>query len=167
MTFWLGFIFGVLAMWLLIGLALTAWLIRSLKGGSIAAVLLPLLLAGCAGQWLVVNAASYHKDRDKGYNERNAGVGVEQPIGADARLIAGTYRNSHRRQSWYAGVQWTPLQLGGLHLGGAAGAVTGYEPGKPSPLLTPVIAYETRTWGVNLLPFDGAVVGLQFKLRFE
>lgn len=166
-TFWLGFVFGVLAVWLLIGLALSAWLIYSLKGCSLAVVLLPLLLAGCAGNWLVLTTASYHENRERGYNERNPGVGIEHQVSADVRAMAGTYRNSHDRQSAYAGAQWTPLKAGGFSFGAAAIAASGYEKDRLVLFAAPMLSYETGRWGVNLLPATKSVIGLQVKLRIE
>lgn len=163
--FWLGVLVGFALAWLLIGLVLTAWLAWSLRRVA-AATAASVALAGCAGNWLVITAASYHENRARGYNERNPGVGVEHPLGENVRAIGGMYRNSHDRDTLYAGAQWTPIKAGGFAFGGAAIAATGYEDGRAVLFAAPLLSYETRHWGVNLLPFHKSVVGLQFKLRF-
>jgi len=125
-----------------------------------------LALTGCAGNWLVLTAASYHENRERGYNERNLGLGLEVPMREDVRAIGGTYRNSHDRQSWYAGGQWTPIKLGGLSIGAAAVAASGYEDNRLSLFAAPMVSYEARGWGINLTPFHTSVIGLQFKAQF-
>jgi len=125
-----------------------------------------LALPGCAGNWLVLTAASYHENRERGYNERNLGLGLEIPVHDEVRAIGGTYRNSHDRQSWYAGGQWTPLKLGGLSIGAAAITASGYEEDRLSLFAMPMISYEARGWGINLMPFHKSVTGLQFKAKF-
>lgn len=166
MSFWAGIVVGFLLAWLLIGMALTAWLMWSLKGIASASAL-SIVLSGCAGNWLVITAASYHRDRERGYNERNLGVRIEHPLGEDVRAIGGAYRNSNDRDTVYAGAQWTPLKAGGFAFGAAAAAATGYEHGRAVLLVAPMLSYETRHWGINLLPLHTEVLGLQFKLRFQ
>lgn len=169
MTFWLGFILGALAAWLLIGLALTAYLISSLKSAGWLAVVLPLLLAGCSGNFLVVSAASYHEDRSKPYNESHNIVALQIPINEEWRLVGGQYENSLYQPSRFAAAMWLPIRGEHWRVGAMAGAVDGYDPddrSKPVALASPVIAYERRKWGLEFLPFNGDVLTLLLKLRF-
>lgn len=128
------------------------------------------LLSGCAGTpWLILGAASYHRDRDRGYEERHELLALEVPFGEDWRGVAGRFPNSRDRPSRFAAVMWLPEHRGRWHLGGLAGFVDGYDPADPSKLefvTSPVIAYERRHWGVECYPFDLSVVTVLFKLRF-
>lgn len=167
MTFFLGIVVGFLLAWLLLGLALTAWLMWSLRRIA-AAGAASIALSGCAGTWLVVGAVSDHKD-DKPYNERHKMLIVQVPINDEWRLVAGGYENSKYRSSRLAAAMWLPLGNERWRLGGMAGAVDGYDKhdrSKQDPIATPVIAYERRHWGLDFLPFNGDVKTLLFKLRF-
>jgi hypothetical protein len=128
-----------------------------------------LALSGCAGTWLVVGAVSYHRDRDTPYNERHNMIALQVPINEDWRAVAGRYENSKYRMSRVAAAMWIPVCRGNFRFGGMAGAVDGYDPddrSKRDPILTPVITYERRHWGLEFLPFNGDVYTLLFKLRF-
>jgi hypothetical protein len=167
-TFLLGFVLGVLAVWLLIGLALTAWLIWSLRR-VVAAGAGALVLSGCAGSWLVVGGVSYHKDRDTPYNESHEMIAVQVPLSETVRAAAGRYENSKYRTSRFAAATWLPVRRGNFHFGGMVGGVDGYDRddrSKRDLLLTPVLAYERRKWGLEFLPFNGEVLTLLLKLRF-
>lgn len=125
-----------------------------------------------AEDWLVMSATSYHLATTEHYNQRNLGIGWEHATGYDRlALIGGVYDNSFHRRSAYAGVAWTPLALGPLHLGVAAGGVTNYRPYLVQPLVLPVAQLELKGWGANLgyapkLKDGVAVLGLQLKWRF-
>lgn len=129
-----------------------------------------------AESWLVASIASYHVKRGD-YCEVNPGIGFEQSILKDTRLVAGTYQNSLCHPSNYIGVSWTPFTFANWRGGAAFIAITGYEENKAkrgskvlfAPL--PTLSYEGARWGANfiILPpyreFHGAL-GLQVKFRF-
>lgn len=77
--------------------------------------------AACA---LTIAGISYHFDRRQQWNERNPGAGVEC-----RNLVAGYYRNSYHRDTWYAGYAWRPraLTLGPVRAGLIGGVTTGYD----------------------------------------
>jgi len=70
----------------------------------------------------------------EGMNNFNPGVYAR----LDNGLTAGTYYNSHRRQSFYAG--YTIETVGKISLALTGGVVTGYA--KTMPLLVPSVAYK-------------------------
>lgn len=72
-----------------------------------------------------LHIAAYHAE--PGYNDSTPGVGLLCPITDDWRLAAGTYYNSLRTQSVYAGAAWQPVRLGPVKTGVFAGVVTGYR----------------------------------------
>ena len=76
----------------------------------------------CAPQ---VHVAALHAEA--GYNGSTPGVGLLCPIAANTRLAVGTYRNSLRKQTNYAGVVWQPLHAGPIRVGAMAGVMTGYQ----------------------------------------
>lgn len=73
------------------------------------------------------HVAAYHADA--GYNNDTPGAGVLCALSPDVRLAAGTYFNSIRKQSAYAGAAWQPWGVGPLRVGAYAGVVTGYRAG--------------------------------------
>ena len=88
-------------------------------------------LAQPADQQLVLHGLSYHlhdRPNGKAWNQLNAGVGLRQDWRAGLSTQAGVYRNSLGRSSLYGLVDYTPLALGPLRMGGFAGLVTGYSP---------------------------------------
>lgn len=88
------------------------------------------VLAQPTGQHLVLHGLSYHlhqRPSGKAWNELNAGVGLRQDWGNGLSTQAGLYRNSIDRSSLYGLVDYTPLALGPLRLGGFAGLATGYS----------------------------------------
>jgi hypothetical protein len=128
-----------------------------------------LALPGCAGNWLVVGAASYHRDRDTPYNENHDMVALQVPINEDWRAVAGRYENSKYRMSRFAAAMWLPVCRGNFRFGALAGGVDGYDPddrSKRDLILTPVLTYERRHWGLEFLPFNGDVYTVLFKLKF-
>lgn len=117
---------------------------------------------------VAVTVASIHFP-DRGFNQRNPGLGVE----CDARdwaIGAGEYRNSYRRTTVYAIGAWLPLHLGGWSFGAAVGPATGYR----IPVLGGLMArYRSASpIGMNLLlapPAEkngSAMLGLQLTYRF-
>lgn len=128
--------------------------------------------------WLNAGGVSYHFDRNKSFNEKNAGLGLEYRINENASVAVGQYKNSVWSDTRYASLAWTPLHYGIARVGVLTGLADGYpnmRHGDVFPLITPFIAIEGRRVGVNLMvipsiasrkvTIDGAVV-LQFKIRF-
>lgn len=79
----------------------------------------------------MVHSISHHtQPRPNGgnWNENNAGIALRYALNSSVSAQAGVYRNSINRSSAYALVDWTPLEVGPLLLGGFAGSVTGYSP---------------------------------------
>jgi len=76
--------------------------------------------------WLTSGFLSHHFKRDAGYNERNYGLGAELQFDQTNAMAAGVYRNSVRQTTHYLHFVWTPLELGPLRLGAAAGIIDGY-----------------------------------------
>ncbi len=147
----------------------------------IAAIAAPVAASAATTFSLDVNLASYHLERwaRHSLNQRNLGAGITANFNRDWSVSAGWYRNSYRRGSAYALVNWTPLHLplrGGWSL--AAGATAGLDSGyRTDELATePVVAaalVQLRApsgWSVNLtgVPNDGpgrsGFVGAQFSL---
>jgi hypothetical protein len=82
------------------------------------------MISDCAIQ---LHVAAYHAE--PGYNNDTPGIGALCPINGDWSLAAGTYFNSVRKQSAYAGAAWQPLKLGPVKAGLYGGLVTGYSEG--------------------------------------
>ena len=72
-----------------------------------------------------LHIAAYHAE--PGYNNATPGIGALCPINGDWSLAAGTYFNSLRQQSVYAGAAWQPVRLGPVKAGLYGGGVTGYR----------------------------------------
>ena len=123
--------------------------------------------------WLNVGGFSRHFDRQAGHNENNFGLGIEYRTSPEIAYMAGSYRNSVRKNTHFAAVNWQPWTMGGFKLGAAVGVMNGYPAmnrGGNFFAALPMATYEGRRFGVNvgLIPsmkdVDGAVV-VQFKLR--
>lgn len=119
--------------------------------------------------WLVISGASHHFGPGK-YNETNTGLGVEINVNEDLSVLAGGYRNSYEKESYYLGAGYTPIRIGQIRLGAVAGLFTGYVK-KVTPVAMGLIAWEGNKYGLNLLylpkyrDFDG-LVAAQLKVRF-
>jgi hypothetical protein len=117
--------------------------------------------------WVSVTLASYHAERDRGYNEINYGAGIESALPWDKwRVAGGFYRNSYYRTTWYAlGVReiWT---AGRWKLGVALGGATGYTRGRINLVAAPIAAWEGDRYGITVFPLTPKVIGLQVKMRF-
>ncbi len=125
--------------------------------------------------WLNVGGFSRHFDRQAGHNENNVGLGLEYRTSDEFSFMAGSYRNSVRKNTTYAAVNWQPLSMGSFKLGAAVGLMNGYPAmnrGGTFFAALPMATYEGRRFGVNLglIPsmkdVDGAVI-LQFKVRLN
>lgn len=123
--------------------------------------------------WINFGGVSYHFDRDRGFNEKNFGIGLEYEFNKDWSLAVGQYKNSIDRTSHYAAVAYTPFHAGNFSFGAAAGTVDGYyfRNGGFIPMAMPMATYETKHFGVNALYVPkmkdiSSVVGVQFKVKF-
>jgi hypothetical protein len=89
----------------------------------------------CAGTWrLDLNMASYHTEAwaRRTLNQRNPGLGVAWQADRTWAIAGGAYWNSYRRETVYALIEWTPVQIGADHgwhvdAGLAGGLVSGYR----------------------------------------
>jgi hypothetical protein len=128
--------------------------------------------------WLNPGIYSQHFDTSKGLRNNNIGFGAEVLLAKDHLLMAGSFINSNRARTHYAGYEWRPLhwQLAGLNVGAgiAVGAFDGYPNYRDgawfiAPL--PLLYIEGKRFGANLalIPtianrFDGAIA-IQVKVR--
>ncbi len=125
--------------------------------------------------WVNVGGFSSHFNREKGYNEQNAGIGIEYAFHSSASVMVGSYYNSLRKQTTYAAVNWQPITIGPVKVGAALGVMDGYpaiQRGGTFFAALPMATYESKVVGVNfgVIPtmnnVDGAVI-LQFKFRIN
>lgn len=121
--------------------------------------------------WAVATIGSYHFNRDKAYNERNFGLGVEYGMTENTRFVAGFYDNSKYKHTNYVGAVWTPINLGGFTRAGLVGmCATGYADNVMCAPI-PTITLEGRRFGANFViaptfkDVDGAIA-LQLKVKF-
>lgn len=125
--------------------------------------------------WLSPGFLSHHFDRSAGFREDNIGIGVEVDLPRRQAMVqAGSFINSDRLRSHYAGGAWSPIALGPLRLGVYAGAFDGYRlmrNGGWFLAALPMLSYRGDRIGGNLtvIPnygdkLHGAIVG-QILLR--
>lgn len=128
--------------------------------------------------WLNPGVYSHHFDSDKGLRNNNIGFGAEAMLSDNHVLMAGSFVNSNRARTRFAGYQWRPLhwKISGVDVGAgiAISAFDGYPNYRNgawfvAPL--PMLSIEGRYLGANLslIPtvanrFDGAFA-IQVKLR--
>ncbi len=94
----------------------------------------PICIATAAGAaepeavavWVSPGLWSYHFDRSAGYREDNWGPGLQLDLGRETALVGGSFVNSDRARSHYAGVLWQPWALGPVRLGAFGLAMDGY-----------------------------------------
>ena len=137
--------------------------------GALAASFLLSHSKAHADTWLSATVASYHGNRDRGYNERNYGLGFEHDRSATTRWAAGFYENSHYRTTVYGGLLWLPVQAGPFRFGVLGSVATGYTHAVTVVPL-PTIAVESRHFGANIgivpsLHRSIGVIGLQLKAK--
>lgn len=135
---------------------------------------------GSSQIWLTTGFRSYHFKRDAGYNENNAGIGLEWRFNPKQAVVVGGYDNSVRRNSRYLHYVWTPINLDPIRLGAAAGIIDGYpdmNKGKLAFSLIPVASLHFKIFsheaGLNLVYIptvtqrvDGSLA-LQLKIRLK
>src|SRR3989304_277178 len=129
------------------------WALTFILGFGCALIFWPKPAQAAEQDWLSATLGSRHANRDRDYNEFNYGIGIERALPWDKwRAAGGFYCNSYYRTTWYAiGVReiWT---YGNWKLGLAAGAVSGYTPGRLDPVFAPILAWEGKHYGVNVFP---------------
>lgn len=148
---------------------------------ALAMILMP-FEARSAELWGVVNAASWHDDRECPAcpggkpNERNWGGGLEARFAHDLGLQVGGYRNTYGRGTAYAIGMWQPVTAGPLAAGGFLGAATGYAP-DPScgrnlcAVAGLMFTLTVERFGLNVMVVppvtakSTAVVGVQLRMR--
>jgi hypothetical protein len=125
--------------------------------------------------WLNPGFFTHHFRRGD-FRGDNYGLGVEVAFSARHAGLAGSFINSDRERSRYAGYHWRPWhrQAGPVHF--SAGLVVGLVDGYSStndggwfPAALPVVSAEYGIAGANLAfiphPKNGAALALQLKLR--
>lgn len=135
-----------------------------------ASSLLFALPASAENDWLVVSGAAYHFDRRDELRGDNPGLGWERPSSQyPLSWMAGYYRNSYDRDTFYAGARWEPLRWEHVKLGAFGGLASGYW----SPVVVlPMASFEFGRFGFNLVAaptigsYTGYVAG-QIKFRFN
>lgn len=124
--------------------------------------------------WLNAGFYSYHFQRDKGLNDSNPGLGVEQRLSTVTSLTAGRFYNSDRRYSNYAGVYYQPIALGPVRLGAVIGGFNGYPKMRNGGWFLaaiPVASIEYQSFGLNVAFVPSyrdrlyGAIALQLKLK--
>jgi hypothetical protein len=100
---------------------------------------------------IVVHGLSSHfnpyQSVGKGWNERNPGLAIRLPLDQKNLFYfqGGGYKNSYRRCTLYAGVDWVPIQKRYISIGGGVGLATGYTnyKGLPVPIGGPMLELKT------------------------
>ena len=124
--------------------------------------------------WLNAGFYSYHFQRDKGLNDSNPGLGIEQRFSTVISLTAGRFYNSDRRHSNYAGVYYQPVALGPVHLGAVVGGFNGYPKMRHGGWFLaaiPVASVDYKSFGLNVAFVPSyrdrlyGAIALQLKLK--
>jgi hypothetical protein len=125
--------------------------------------------------WLNPGFYSHHF-RQGDYREDNYGIGAEIDITPKHSFLAGSFINSDRERSHYAGYHWRPWHWNpagvDVSTGVIFGMIDGYSNthnGKWFPAAFPSLSAEYGIFGANLffIPSskNGSVLALQLKLR--
>lgn len=128
---------------------------------NIPSVLALCLLALPSQAWadaIAISGASWHATShggDTAFNEVNPGLGYEHVLNENHTLALGFYLNSSNRETDYLLDLWQPLQwtpdFGKLKFGLAMGLASGYDGNFFMPVALPMLSYENRVWGLNLI----------------
>ena len=110
----------------------------------------------CAPLAVGLHLATYHFDRNRGYEEFNPGVAVT----CDDKT-AGVYRNSEGGTSVYAAKVFRPVR----HVDLALGLVAGYERSSVLPLAVPSVKFGQHRLSY-LAPFKGHRGAIHYSLEF-
>jgi hypothetical protein len=117
-----------------------------------------------------------HHFRAGDYREDNYGLGVELRVAPAHSFIGGSFINSDRERSHYAGYYWRPWRTDAAGVELSAGlafmAIDGYSNtnnGNWFPVLFPTLSAEYKRIGANLIYVpgsnNGSALSLQLKLR--
>lgn len=131
----------------------------SYKAQIIFIVAILLLLSLCspvqAEIWLDVPLKSHHSDAGyykggelKEFNENNIGLGVAYGLNNNVELIAGGYRNSYYKSSFYAGSDFHTSSKRTVRVGISAGVISGYPEGCLA--LLPNVVFSTKPVRVKI-----------------
>jgi hypothetical protein len=121
--------------------------------------------------WAVLTGfESWHSDNRDDLNPHNTGIGIRTPGG----WTAGTYYNSIRRWSVYAGHEWQWKMIGtddhAVRLGAVAGAVSGYKGGVKALVLPELMmVWKPVELGIIVIPRytkDPVTVSAQLRYNF-
>jgi hypothetical protein len=128
--------------------------------------------------WISPGLYSYHSNREKGLRDNNIGFGAEVRLNVNHGLVAGSFINSVRTRTHYAGYAWRPLHWQPAGINFSAGVMVAAFNGYPryhnggwfvAPL--PVLSVEGRRLGLNVVivpALDDRVssaISFQVKLR--
>jgi len=125
--------------------------------------------------WLNPGLLSHHF-RDQDFRQDNYGAGVEVALASGHAVMGGSFINSDRERSRYAGYYWRPWhwQHRGVEMGAGAifALIDGYSTvnsGDWFPAAIPALSAEYGIFGANVAfiphPKNGAALALQLKLR--
>jgi hypothetical protein len=137
-----------------------------------------------AGWWADLMIGSHHIHPDRYFDDFNPGLGIECSVTRQWAAVAGYFRNSLDRPSFYGGALFTPAVTDWrwFRLGAVGGIISGYNYGRfgvggnhrTGPLFAPTAITQFGRFGMNFilvppirqndLPFT---VGFQAKYRFK
>jgi hypothetical protein len=126
-------------------------------GTVIAAALLACLQVQAQPVTYGAHLATYHADRNAGFNEFNPGLYVRKGV-----LTGGAYYHSERGLAVYGGVSGEREVLG-VKVGALLGVVVGYA--NPSPMFVPYVVLP-HGFRVAYLPDNPASKGNQSGIHF-
>jgi len=100
-----------------------------------------------------INSGTYQSPNgDQRYNELNPGIGLTIPRTANVSAMLGTYKNSYKRQSTYAGVNiHTDNDV--INFGVMVGAITGYAKMDIMPMVVPNVSVKPNPYTKMIVGF--------------
>jgi hypothetical protein len=109
----------------------------------------------------IIHLASKHGSTADNYkfNEVNPGFAIRAEFDRDMSIQGGVYKNSYKKTTAYAALQYTPVKLGNVRFGGFAGMGTGYTAhsvANVGPLSALAGAMAVANFGKMSLTFRGA-----------
>ena len=138
-----------------------------------------------SGWWADLMIGSHHIHPSRDFDEFNPGAGIECERTPQWAVVAGYFRNSLDRPSFYGGAMYTPqfLHWSWFRLGAMGGIITGYNYGRfgiggpnnrTGPVLAPLAITQFGRFAVNFIlippiPDDNLpfTVGFQVKYRVK
>ena len=124
--------------------------------------------------WVNAGFYTYHFQKNRNLNDNNPGFGGEYRYTTTSSFVLGQFHNSDWKISDYAGWYWRPLNIGPVGLGAEIGAINGYPKfsnGGWFPVLAPVVSYEYKSVGANLIIIPNykeqlhGGISVQFKIK--